>query len=389
MDAFEIIDDTLEALDVGELPPPFYQDAPRRFVTWSVRSRVTLTTHLFPRVPPFSHNNFFDETPTTAAASLPTPSLDPLALRAPPAYGDAWYVTCVTRSSPLSPYHPLLSMPWHSHLGDSDILPLSVDGRWEPQPPYEPPGAPLLKDRDSFTDGTTRGSFDFSLPPSPNSLHYPLELPEPLPLCPEDTARSIESWRDDVVLSIAGPDSRLSGDDNNEPHDLPRGIKRHRSSTFSDGDRDEDEQACRGSLQVGCTMKTARTTTTIRNRRMWTRQCDDEKMQDGGGSSSRWRRRWQQATRWQQQQRLLQQQRQRGVDDGSSRAAATQQRQQLQQLQGGVDDVRWWRQWQQGQQGSGSMHQFLKKLLLLFHAVTAVTPRLPLYREYKRCGVHP
>src|SRR3984957_21039688 len=88
-------------------------------------------------------------------------------------------------------------------------------------------------------------SFDFSLPPSPNSLHYPVEPPEPLPLCPEDTARSIESWRDDVVLSIAGPGSRLSGDDNNEPHDLPRGIKRHRSSTFSDGDRDEDEQARR------------------------------------------------------------------------------------------------------------------------------------------------
>ena len=115
-----------------------------------------------------------------------------------------------------------------------------------------------------------------------------------------------------------------------------------------------------------------------------------------GMLSSRQRRRRQWATRWQQQQR------QRGVDDGSSRAAATQQWQQLQggvddvrwrrqRQQGGVDDVRWWRQQQQGQQGSasGSMHQFFIKKIIIIPCGNHGNRSYHLYREYKWCGVHP
>jgi hypothetical protein len=61
---------------------------------------------------------------------------------------------------------------------------------------FDPPPAPMLKDMDSFTEGTAVGSFD-SLRSSWSSENFPERPSNPSPPTPE-----IESWRTNVLMSL-------------------------------------------------------------------------------------------------------------------------------------------------------------------------------------------
>jgi len=107
----------------------------------------------------------------------------------------------------------------------------------------ECPGAPRMKDLDSFTDGTG-GSFDFLTdvadedPISPfvlNSLALSL-------LPPQDTSLSIEMWREDVFYhspSSQTPTSRLDiPSDTTLPPPSSSHVKRPRSLASDDATND-------------------------------------------------------------------------------------------------------------------------------------------------------
>ena len=141
-------------------------------------------------------------------------------------------------------------MSWDPHLDDPDVVSKSDSAHWDrtrTSPfPQTPPCAPLLKDLDSFTEGTSVGSFDFSLSPSPASPNVYYQL-EPAPSLgpgpdPEDLTRTIETWRDGVIMSVVGPRDRLTLDEGDGIgcHGLRHGgVKRHRSCTSLDGEWDE------------------------------------------------------------------------------------------------------------------------------------------------------
>jgi hypothetical protein len=59
----------------------------------------------------------------------------------------------------------------------------------------QPPPAPLIKDMDSFSDGTNQGSFDFTM----CSDHGDGQVPRSVAYSPSHPTLSIEIWRDDVV----------------------------------------------------------------------------------------------------------------------------------------------------------------------------------------------
>ena len=58
----------------------------------------------------------------------------------------------------------------------------------------QPPPAPLIKDMDSFSDGTTQGSFDLTMCSDPGDGQV-----RSVAFSPTRPTLSIEIWRDDVV----------------------------------------------------------------------------------------------------------------------------------------------------------------------------------------------
>jgi hypothetical protein len=61
----------------------------------------------------------------------------------------------------------------------------------------QPPPAPLIKDMDSFSEGTAQGSFDFTMCSDPGDA----QAPPSVAFSPGHPTLSIEIWRDDVVRS--------------------------------------------------------------------------------------------------------------------------------------------------------------------------------------------
>jgi len=104
----------------------------------------------------------FNETPSTIDMSLPTPNI------------------------------PVFTM-------FTDELPSPAQVHYDTPPQQseaiQPPPAPLIKDMDSFSDGTTQGSFDFTM----CSDHGDGQVPPSIAFSPSHPTLSIEIWRDDVV----------------------------------------------------------------------------------------------------------------------------------------------------------------------------------------------
>jgi hypothetical protein len=78
-------------------------------------------------------------------------------------------------------------------------LPSPAQVHYDTPPPrseaIQPPPAPLIKDMDSFSDGTTQGSFNFTM----CSDHGDGQVPPSVAFSPSHPTVSIEIWRDDVV----------------------------------------------------------------------------------------------------------------------------------------------------------------------------------------------
>ncbi|KAH9973827.1 hypothetical protein BGW80DRAFT_225533 [Lactifluus volemus] len=107
----------------------------------------------------------FNETPSTTDMSLPTPSV--------PVFTVFTEVPTPTQVH----YDALVSQ--------SEVI--------------QPPPAPLIKDMDSFSEGTAQGSFDFTL----CSDSADTQVPPSVAFSPGHPTLSIEIWRDDVVRSTA------------------------------------------------------------------------------------------------------------------------------------------------------------------------------------------
>jgi len=78
-------------------------------------------------------------------------------------------------------------------------LPSPAQVHYDTPPPQseviQPPPAPLIKDMDSFSDGTTQGSFDFTM----CSDRGDGQALRSVAFSPSHPTFSIEIWRDDVV----------------------------------------------------------------------------------------------------------------------------------------------------------------------------------------------
>lgn len=86
-----------------------------------------------------------------------------------------------------------LPSPWASNAGWE-----SIDGE-----PIEVPGAPKIKDLDSFTEGTGRGSFDSIPAASTNEFGEPIHGPNALSLeLLPVVSVSVEKWRKEVAIDI-------------------------------------------------------------------------------------------------------------------------------------------------------------------------------------------
>lgn len=84
----------------------------------------------------------------------------------------------------------------------------------------DPPGAPLLKDFDSFTEGTGKGSFDSIPAASTDEFGGPLPQINTLSLSllpPHDNSLSIELWREEVYYH--SPTAPLSFPTEEQPCD--------------------------------------------------------------------------------------------------------------------------------------------------------------------------
>jgi hypothetical protein len=88
-------------------------------------------------------------------------------------------------------------MSTHGNVRTSE-LPSPAQVHYDTPPPrseaIQPPPAPLIKDMDSFSDGTTQGSFDFTM----CSDHGDGQV-RSVAFSPTRPTLSIEIWRDDVV----------------------------------------------------------------------------------------------------------------------------------------------------------------------------------------------
>jgi hypothetical protein len=141
-----------------------------------LRPRFLEPLEEFPIVVPFPEANLlssepgalglFNETPSTIDMSLPTPSI------------------------------PVFAM-------FTDELPSPAQIHYDTPAPQseaiQPPPAPMIKDMDSFSEGTTRGSFDFTMC-SDNGDEQALPS---VAFSPRHPTLSIEIWRDDVVRNTA------------------------------------------------------------------------------------------------------------------------------------------------------------------------------------------
>lgn len=147
-----------------------------------------------------------DGTPTTGITSLPTPRNEPVEL----------------------------SDAKEAEEADDILQPLLPSSAYEAM---ECPGAPRMKDLDSFTDGTG-GSFDFltgvaddDTTPALNSLALSL-------LPPQDYSLSIEMWREDVFYHSPSSETPMPrgdvADDSTVPSSSLSHVKRPRSLASDD-----------------------------------------------------------------------------------------------------------------------------------------------------------
>ncbi|KAH9478496.1 hypothetical protein JR316_0008951 [Psilocybe cubensis] len=157
-------------------------------------------------------------TPSSTNASLPTP----------PA---------------LKSSHIYLASPERPYVGHST---------WYPEERTIPPNAPLMKDLDSFTEGTGQGSFDFPLASGPDEpprlplIFHPTEnfvaagdisptIPSPLALdllpSPSDPTDAVLAWRESV--------SATSEEFPPTSSDSPSPPKKRRRSFTQDSDNQE------------------------------------------------------------------------------------------------------------------------------------------------------
>lgn len=92
----------------------------------------------------------------------------------------------------------------------------------------QPPPAPLIKDMDSFSDGTAQGSFDFTMCSDAGDA----QAPPSVAFSPSHPSLSIEIWRDDVIRSTAvgREEQRPSSDD--DRHISEPATKRRRLSSL-------------------------------------------------------------------------------------------------------------------------------------------------------------
>ncbi|KAM6503311.1 hypothetical protein JOM56_000254 [Amanita muscaria] len=155
-----------------------------------------------------------DITPSSGTASLPTPLINPDSLH-------------------------------HNDLALGDTSPLAAQGHAE-EPIVRPPPAPLLKDHDSFTEGSRAGSFDF-LSAASGDLCYPIDVDidvigEPsnsvglsevgltvgdvTQLNDGDASMSIEEWRANI-----SSDTLNDSDEESPCFQVPGTAKRPRSPT--------------------------------------------------------------------------------------------------------------------------------------------------------------
>ncbi|KAK2461191.1 hypothetical protein APHAL10511_006718 [Amanita phalloides] len=152
-------------------------------------------------------NEIDEDTPSSGTASLPTPLLDTGQLPNPVALANA---------TPLAPQEPAVGL-------------------------VQPPGAPLLKDHDSFSDGSRAGSFGF-LSSASGDLCYPintmttevmgessnstgLTVGDVTHLDDSDASMSIEEWRANVALDASAQSNSLL------PSSSSSTTKRRRSPT--------------------------------------------------------------------------------------------------------------------------------------------------------------
>ncbi|KAH8987882.1 hypothetical protein EDB92DRAFT_1874744 [Lactarius akahatsu] len=153
----------------------------------------------FPEAPLFPSGpgalGLFHETPSTIDMSLPTPSI------------------------------PVFTMLNYE-------LPSPAQVHYETPIPQseaiQPPPAPLVKDMDSFSEGTAQGSFDFTMCSDPGDA----QAPPSVAFSPGHPTVSIEIWRDDVIRSTTvGREEQhpLSGEDR---HISEPATKRRRLSLF-------------------------------------------------------------------------------------------------------------------------------------------------------------
>jgi len=139
---------------------------------------------------------FFNETPSTIDLSLPTPSI------------------------------PVFTMFTNEFPSPADV---HYDNPVPQSEAIQPPPAPLIKDMDSFSEGTVQGSFDFTM----CSDHGDAPAPPSVAFSPGHPTLSIEIWRDDVVRSTALEWQEGHPRCNEDGHLFEPATKRRRLSLFS------------------------------------------------------------------------------------------------------------------------------------------------------------
>jgi len=128
------------------------------------------------------------ETPTTATTSLPTPGRQEAALP-------------LDQTEEPPPETPVSRFLYDDAYADFDCDDIPAQQQY---PPLECPGAPLMKEYDSFTDGTGKGSFD-SIPAADTDEFgqtiHPINALSLASLPPRDTSLTIVLWRDHVFVN--------------------------------------------------------------------------------------------------------------------------------------------------------------------------------------------
>ncbi|KAF5368977.1 hypothetical protein D9758_003027 [Tetrapyrgos nigripes] len=162
-----------------------------------------------------------DATPSTGITSLPTPRNEPVELTDAKEADEAnEYVVYLSGRVPLTNIPPSILQP---------LLPPSA------YEAMECPGAPRVKDLDSFTDGTG-GSFDFLTGIAEDDTAPPLNSLALSNLPPQNTSLSIEMWREDVYYHSPSTDTPTARPEASDESTLPSlaHVKRPRSLASDD-----------------------------------------------------------------------------------------------------------------------------------------------------------